>query len=87
MARLRQKIYEADNYELDFPGLKFIQINVDPTEASIGRCQDLPLDLKNSKSVLNIQNCNYNCLYLAIYYRGHIQLKTTPHVKVIMQVN
>ena len=82
-----KKIYEADDYELDFPGLKSIQINVEPTEASIGRCQDLPLDLKNSKSILNIQNRNYNCFYLAKYYLGHIQLKTTPHVKIIMQVN
>ena len=51
---------------LSFYGLRSIQINIEPTKASISCYVDLPPDLKNSKSILNICNSKYNCLQLAI---------------------
>ena len=49
-----------------FLGLRSIQINIEPTKASIGSYIDLSLDLKNSKSILNIRNSKYHCLQLII---------------------
>ena len=46
--------------------MRSIQINFEPTKASIGRYIDLPCNLKNSKSILNIRNSKYNCLQLTI---------------------
>ena len=41
-------------------------MNIEPTKASIGTHIDLPADLKNSKSILNIRSYKYNCLQLTI---------------------
>ena len=46
--------------------MRSIQINIEPTKASIGSYIDLPPDLKNSKSILNIRGYKYNCLQLTI---------------------
>ena len=46
--------------------MRSIQINIEPTKASIGRYIDSPPDLKNSKSILNIRSYKYNCLQLTI---------------------
>ena len=43
-----------------------MQLNIEPTKASIGTHIDLPADLKNSKSILNIRSYKYNCLQLTI---------------------
>ena len=45
-------------------GLRSIQINIEPTKASIWSYKDLPPDLKNSKSLLSIRNYKDNCLQL-----------------------
>ena len=46
--------------------MRSVQINIDPTKASIGSYIDLPPDLKNSKPILNIRNYKYKCLQLTI---------------------
>ena len=46
--------------------MRSIQINIEPTKTSIGCYIDLPTDLKNSKSILNIRSYKYNCLQLTI---------------------
>ena len=46
--------------------MRSIQLNIEPTKASIGIFIHLPPDLKNSKSILNIHNYKYNCLQLTI---------------------
>ena len=51
-----KEIYEGYGYDFELLGLRSIQINIEPTEASIGSYIDLPPDLKNSKSILNIRN-------------------------------
>ena len=56
------EMYEGYGYGLEFLGLGSIQINIEPTKASIGSYIDLPPDLKNSKSILNIRNFKCNCL-------------------------
>ena len=61
-----KEIYEGYGYDSEFLGLRSIQINIEPTKASIGSYIDLPPDLKNSKSILNIRNPKYNCLQLTI---------------------
>ena len=61
-----KEIYEGYGYDFEFLGLRSIQINIERTKASIGSYIDLPPDLKNSKSILNIRNSKYNCLQLAI---------------------
>ena len=61
-----KEIYEGYGYDFEFLGLRGIQINSEPTKASIGSYIDLTPDLKNSKSILNIRNSKYNCLQLPI---------------------
>ena len=60
-----KEIYEGYGYDFDFLG-RSIQLNIEPTKASIGSYIDLPPDLKNSKSILNIRSYKYNCLQLTI---------------------
>ena len=61
-----KKIYESYGCDFEFLGLKSIQINIEPTKASIGSYTDLTPNLKNSISILNIRNSKYNCLQLCI---------------------
>ena len=61
-----KETYEDYGYDLEFLGIRSIQLNIEPTKASIGSYIDLPPDLKNSKSRLNIRSYKYNCLQLAI---------------------
>ena len=63
--------FQGYGYEFEFLGLRIIQINIEPTKASIGSYIDLHPDLKNSKSILNIRNSKYNCLQLTISARIH----------------
>ena len=51
-----KEIYEGYGYGFEFLGLRSIQINTEPTKASIASYIDLPPNLKNSKSILNIRN-------------------------------
>ena len=46
--------------------MRSIQINIEPTKASIGSYIELSPDLKNSKSILNIRSYKYNCLQITI---------------------
>ena len=64
MLNFEKEIYQGYGY--DFLGLRSIQINIEPTKASIGSYIDLPPNLKNSHSILNIRNSKYNCLQLTI---------------------
>ena len=43
-----KEINEGYGYEFEFLGEGSIQINIEPTKASVGRYIDLPPDLKNS---------------------------------------
>ena len=61
-----KEIYERYGYDFEFLGIRSIQLNIEPTKASIGSYIDLPPDLKNSKSILNIRSYKYNCLQLTI---------------------
>ena len=61
-----KEIYEGYGYDFEFLGIRSIQLNIEPTKASIASYIDLPPDLKNSKSILNIRSYNYNCLQLTI---------------------
>ena len=54
--------YEVYGYDFEFLGLRSTEINVEPTKVSIGSYIDLPPDLKNYESVLNIRKSKYNCL-------------------------
>ena len=58
--------YVGYGYDFDIPGLRSIQLNIEPTKASIGSYIDLPHDIKNSKSILNIRSYKYNCLQLTV---------------------
>ena len=60
----KKEKYEDCGYDFEFLGLRSIQINIEPTKASIGSYKDLTPDLKNSKSILSIRNYKYNCLQL-----------------------
>ena len=51
-----KEIYEGYGYDIEFLGIRSIQLNIEPTKASIGSYMDLPPDLKNSKSILNIRS-------------------------------
>ena len=62
----KKEIYEGYGYDFEFLGIRSIQLNIEPTKASIGSYIDLPPDLKNSKSILNIRSYKYNCLQLTI---------------------
>ena len=61
-----KEIYEGYGYDFELLGLRSIQINVEPTKASIASYIDLPPDLKNSQSILNIRGYKYNRLQLTI---------------------
>ena len=61
-----EELYEDYGYDFEFRGLRSIQINIEPTKASIGSCIDLPPDLKNSKLMLKIRSYKNNCLQLII---------------------
>ena len=61
-----KETYEGYDYDFEFLGIKCIQLNIEPTKASIGTHIDLPADLENSKSILNIRSFKYNCLQLTI---------------------
>ena len=61
-----KEIYEGYGYDFEFLGIRSIQLNIEPTKASIGSYIDLPPDLKNSKSILNIRSYKYKCLQLFI---------------------
>ena len=61
-----KEIYEGYGYDFEFLGIRSIQLNIEPTKASIGSYIDLPPDLKNSKSILKIRSYKYNCLQLTI---------------------
>ena len=61
-----KEIYEGYGYDFEFLGIRSIQLNIEPTKASIGSYIELPPDLKNSKSILNIRSYKYNCLQLTI---------------------
>ena len=61
-----KETYEGYGYDFEFLGIRSIQLNNEPTIAPIGSHIDLPADLKNSKSVLNIRSYKYNCLQLTI---------------------
>ena len=51
-----KETYENYGYDFEFLGIRSIQLNIEPTKASIGSYIDLPPDLKNSKSILNIRS-------------------------------
>ena len=61
-----KEIYEGYGYDFEFLGIRSIQLNIEPTKASIGSYIDLPPDLKNSKSIINIRSYKYKCLQLTI---------------------
>ena len=61
-----KEIFEGYGYDFEFLGLRSIQLNIEPIRASFGIYIDLPPNLKNSKSILNIRNYKYNCLQLTI---------------------
>ena len=61
-----KETYEGYGYDFESLGIRSIQLNIEPTKASIGSYIDLPADLKNSKSILNIRNSKYNCLQLTV---------------------
>ena len=61
-----KETYERYGYDFEFLGMRSIQLNIEPTKASIGTHIDLPADRKNSKSMLNIRSFKYNCLQLTI---------------------
>ena len=50
-----KEIHGGRGYDSEFLGLRSIQINIEPNTAKIGSYIDFPLDLKNSKSILNIR--------------------------------
>ena len=59
-----KEVYEGYGYDFEFLGIRSIQLSMEQTKASIGTHIDLPADLKNSKSILNIRSFKYNCLQL-----------------------
>ena len=61
-----KEIYEGYGYDFEFLGIRSIQLNIEPTEASIGTHIDLQAHLKKFKSILNIRSFKYNCLQLTI---------------------
>ena len=50
-----KETYESYGYDFKFLGIRSIQLNIEPTKASIGTHIDLPADLKNSKSIVNLR--------------------------------
>ena len=69
------EMYEGYGNDFEFLGIRSIQLNNEPTKASIGSYIDLPPDLKNSKSILNIRSYKNNCLQIAIT----AWLRPAPH--------
>ena len=69
-----KEIYEGGGYDFEFLVLRSIQINIEPTKASIGSYIDLPSDLRKSKPILNIRNSKYNCLQLTYTAWLHIAM-------------
>ena len=61
-----KETYEGYGYDFEFLGIRSIQLNIEPTKATIGAHIDLPADLKSSKSILDIRSYKYNCLQLTI---------------------
>ena len=61
-----KQIFEGYGYDFEFLGIRSIQLNIEPTKASIGSYVDLPCDLKNAK--INIK-----------YTQFQIQLLTTNY--------
>ena len=57
---------EGYGNDFEFLGIRSIHLNIEPTKASIGSYIDLPPDLKNSKSILNIRSYKYSCLQLTV---------------------
>ena len=64
--KFEKEIYESYGYDFEFLGLRSIEIKKEPTKASFGSYIDLPPDLTNSESLLNMRNSNYYCLQLSI---------------------
>ena len=73
--KFEKAIYEGFGYDFEFLGLRSIQIKIEPIKASIGSYIDLPPDLKNSKSILDIRNYKYNCLQLTITAWLHLAME------------
>ena len=72
MARFRKgNRFEGYGYDFEFLGIRSIQLNIEPTKASIGSYIHLPPHLKNSKSILNKRSYKHNCLQLAITAWSH----------------
>ena len=69
--------------------MRSIQINIEPTKSSIGSYIDLHLDLKNSKSVLNIRSYKYNCLQLIftawLYPAPHHATRESKYVDKLIE--
>ena len=61
-----KEIYEGYGYDFEFLGIRSFQLKTEPIKASFGIHIDLPADLKNSKSILNIRSYKYDCLQLTI---------------------
>ena len=61
-----KETYEGYGYDFEFLGIRNIQLNIEPTKASIGTHIDLPADFKKSKSIIKIRSYKYNCLKLTI---------------------
>ena len=64
-------------------------MNIEPTKASIGSYIDLPPDLKNSKSKLNIRSYKYNCLQLTItawlHPAPHDATRESKYVNILIE--
>ena len=69
MKNKKNEKYECYDYDFEFLGLGSIQINIEPTKASIVSYIDLNQDLQNSKSILKIRNYKCNCLQISIWLR------------------
>ena len=76
-----KEIFEGYGYDFEFLGIRSIQLNIEPTKASIGSFIDLPPDLKNSKSILNIRSYKYNCLQLTITAWSNGQIEHCARIK------
>ena len=51
-----KETHEGYGYDFEFVGIRSIQLNNEPTKASIGIYIDLPPDLKSSKSILDVRS-------------------------------
>ena len=78
-----KEIYEGYGYDFEFLGLRSIQINIEPTKASIGSYIDSPPISKTLNqywiyAIPNITSCNWLLLL------GYILPWTTQHARVNM---